>query len=125
MRISDWSSDVCSSDLKFSKVQPCAAAAGLCSAIMPRRLPPASVNRAVTGFIHISKEQGRRLTQSNDVGQRFFRGECPAWGRGRTFRRRSEEHTSELQSLMRTSSAFFCLQKQTNTNETQQLTPIT
>src|SRR3546814_6528338 len=29
---------------------------------------------------------------------------------------RSEEHTSELQSLMRISSAVFCLTKQTNTN---------
>src|SRR3546814_3359441 len=28
---------------------------------------------------------------------------------------RSEEHTSELQSLMRSSYAVFCLQKQTNT----------
>src|SRR3546814_5312868 len=30
--------------------------------------------------------------------------------------RRSEEHTSELQSLMRTSYAVFCLQKKTSTN---------
>src|SRR3546814_16954895 len=56
---------------KFSKVQPCAAAAGLRSANM-RRLPPASVNRAVTAFIHISKEPRRRLAQPNNVGQRFF-----------------------------------------------------
>src|SRR3546814_2665409 len=34
-------------------------------------------------------------------------------------RRRSEEHTSELQSLMRTSYAVFCLKKKTHT-----LTPI-
>src|SRR3546814_12953304 len=56
---------------KFSKVQPCAAAAGLRSANM-RRLPPASVNRAVTAFIHISKEPRRRLAQPNNVGQRFL-----------------------------------------------------
>src|SRR3546814_9078860 len=31
---------------------------------------------------------------------------------------RSEEHTSELQSLMRISSAAFCLQKQTTTTHT-------
>src|SRR3546814_4290934 len=30
---------------------------------------------------------------------------------GATFRRRSEEHTSELQSLMRISYAVFCLKK--------------
>src|SRR3546814_1500227 len=33
---------------------------------------------------------------------------------------RSEEHTSELQSLMRISYAVFCLKKKTNTNNTQQ-----
>src|SRR3546814_7005226 len=32
---------------------------------------------------------------------------------------RSEEHTSELQSLMRISYAVFCLQKKTHTNRTQ------
>src|SRR3546814_72061 len=33
---------------------------------------------------------------------------------------RSEEHTSELQSIMRISYAVFCLKKQTQTNKTQQ-----
>src|SRR3546814_4477565 len=36
-------------------------------------------------------------------------------------RDRSEEHTSELQSLMRTSYAVFCLQKTTTTNKHSQL----
>src|SRR3546814_5677109 len=45
-------------------------------------------------------------------------------------RRRSEEHTSELQSLMRISYAVFCLTKQPtlnspmNTNQTQTIIPI-
>src|SRR3546814_2932292 len=34
---------------------------------------------------------------------------------------RSEEHTSELQSLMRISYAVFCLKKKTDTNNTQRL----
>src|SRR3546814_9909911 len=38
-------------------------------------------------------------------------------GRGRY---RSEEHTSELQSLMRNSYAVFCLKKKTNINKHQQ-----
>src|SRR3546814_4174120 len=44
-------------------------------------------------------------------GARLFRG-------FRLFRRfrRSEEHTSELQSLMRISYAVFCLKKKTNTH---------
>src|SRR3546814_10626126 len=33
-----------------------------------------------------------------------------------THHQRSEEHTSELQSLMRTSYAVFCLKKKTNNN---------
>src|SRR3546814_7156686 len=36
-------------------------------------------------------------------------------------RRRSEEHTSELQSLMRNSYAVFCLKKKTKTHYRQQL----
>src|SRR3546814_1344896 len=35
---------------------------------------------------------------------------------------RSEEHTSELQSLMRISYAVFCLKKNTKPNQLQQLT---
>src|SRR3546814_3938413 len=38
---------------------------------------------------------------------------------------RSEEHTSELQSLMRISYAVFCLKKKTNNTTTEQTPPIT
>src|SRR3546814_4102368 len=38
--------------------------------------------------------------------------------RGNTCRRRSEEHTSELQSLMRISYAVFCLKKKKNIHDT-------
>src|SRR3546814_8716101 len=38
---------------------------------------------------------------------------------------RSEEHTSELQSLMRTSYAVFCLKKKTYISKITQLTPVT
>src|SRR3546814_6551493 len=40
-------------------------------------------------------------------------------GAGTSEIRRSEEHTSELQSLMRISYAVFCLKKKTNSNTTQ------
>src|SRR3546814_3828228 len=40
-------------------------------------------------------------------------------------RRRSEEHTSELQSLMRISYAVFCLKKKIKSNENQQSTQTT
>src|SRR3546814_3747340 len=39
------------------------------------------------------------------------------------FRSRSEEHTSELQSLMRISYAVFCLKKKTQKNDIHTLTP--
>src|SRR3546814_2801875 len=70
------------------------------------------------------------LFRSNDGAQRYpqqvmRRGDPPGWHPARTDlqghgartlgaggdRRRSEEHTSELQSLMRTSYAVFCLKK--------------
>src|SRR3546814_7746458 len=43
--------------------------------------------------------------------RRFGRRAPPRPRRSRTERRRSEEHTSELQSLMRISYAVFCLKK--------------
>src|SRR3546814_9374489 len=58
-------------------------------------------------------------------GREYHRPSCRAWrrsvaatGNRRAQRRRSEEHTSELQSLMRISYAVFCLKKQKN-NTTQ------
>src|SRR3546814_10427311 len=46
----------------------------------------------------------------------------PAAGVGCSFALRSEEHTSELQSLMRISYAVFCLKKKTNTAEALRIT---
>src|SRR3546814_2354361 len=85
MRISDWSSDVCSSDL------PHGAAISQMNA--PNDLRPSANEYPVT-------QNGRaRPFAAIDLSQH---GE-----------RRSEEHTSELQSLMRISYDVFCL-KQTN-----------
>src|SRR3546814_10812782 len=84
MRISDWSSDVCSSDLHH-----------------PLRMPDI-VLRDYPSHLHINllpRLQGR------GVGRRLIE----RWLR--LAAARSEEHTSELQSLMRISSAVFCLKK--------------
>src|SRR3546814_8499892 len=59
---------------------------------------------------HPGAQHGR-----HDAGQRGGRG-AQAQGAGRKLGVRSEEHTSELQSLMRISYAVFCLKKKTNTN---------
>src|SRR3546814_3888855 len=95
MRISDWSSDVCSSDLHevIRRVGGCAA---LDRARQDR-------GRAVTGYIRGSApEDGRDRRACAD--ERRSGQSC-----GSVFR--SEEHTSELQSLMRISYAVFCLKK--------------
>src|SRR3546814_8344439 len=58
----------------------------------------------------------REVVQPLDIGLRFFReADMKAHLRRlRSSRWRSEEHTSELQSLMRISYAVFCLNKKTN-----------
>src|SRR3546814_10896936 len=48
--------------------------------------------------------------------------ECPAIAAGAPAKLRSEEHTSELQSLMRISYAVFCLKKKTTNTQKQKTT---
>src|SRR3546814_4793734 len=139
MRISDWSSDVCSSDLAY--------------------LANASVYTVVPGLRHPGLRHLRRDVamapgrESLTCAASECRGSCspapmafkryparrnPSFGGPGDFvlgmdggrscrtvarddgvdgRNRSEEHTSELQSLMRISDAVFCLKKKKqNTN---------
>src|SRR3546814_3051246 len=88
LRISDWSSDVCSSDLADPPAPACAphSPAG-------RRRPSTSQPNRCGCAIWFATPKARR---------RPCRGSP---------RHRSEEHTSELQSLMRNSYAVFCLKK--------------
>src|SRR3546814_3517354 len=95
MRISDWSSDVCSSDLP---------------------LRPADVD-------DLFLEHDPRLAQRKPCAHRPARGilrsriekwlhsKYPIAATNFIACYRSEEHTSELQSLMRISYAVFCLKK--------------
>src|SRR3546814_1404499 len=100
MRISDWSSDVCSSDLNAGLKVP-----------IPRSSFP-EPKRKATKVREAGIRSAIRLTmpkQSNFGGSRIrslsasFQKPSPT--------KRSEEHTSELQSLMRISYAVFCLKK--------------
>src|SRR3546814_2712423 len=92
MRISDWSSDVCSSDLPGAR--PAGGAGG-----------GQGPGRAA-GLHH------RRPGARHRRGSRDLRGALPpAPPRPDRDAGRSEEHTSELQSLMRISYAVFCLKK--------------
>src|SRR3546814_9223169 len=134
MRISDWSSDVCSSDLegrshgseddgvgfrhaltvhgpryelsvhvphvvsKISRVlQPFADALGTLSRWehLPRAITPSEGSLAIL-VARLLADEARRLRQR---------------GEERLGSARSEEHTSELQSLMSNSYAVFCLKK--------------
>src|SRR3546814_1753546 len=108
MRISDWSSDVCSSDLadpakgvayleRAHKAGIPSATARLGEAYLEGRGVPQDPGKAIP-----------LLQQAAEAGQP---GAMMALGQGYL---RSEEHTSELQSLMRISYAVFCLNKKTD-----------
>src|SRR3546814_9233034 len=108
MRISDWSSDVCSSDLRClpaKKTMRCQKHLLTCSLPLFLTWPVNDID--VTFWIPI-----RILPQPSLINCRG--GEFSASGR-------SEEHTSELQSLMRISYAVIILKKN-NTNTTTSLT---
>src|SRR3546814_8924595 len=104
MRISDWSSDVCSSDLsspRSSRASP---------------LPPSHRTIRVTRCLphkHLPRLNAKWRPHATAlwairclrerVGPQRILASLPTL--------RSEEHTSELQSLMRISYAVFCLKK--------------
>src|SRR3546814_3397096 len=126
MRISDWSSDVCSSDLELVALDPL-------SGVTPSEKPPVRI------FLGTEPAQHRAervfvwsILQARDPARRYeiylmkdlkgfdrdrwktgftnYRYAIPdlAGKAGRAIYNRSEEHTSELQSLMRISYAVFC-----------------
>src|SRR3546814_5318598 len=122
MRISDWSSDVCSSDLGWLGNPPGAAAG-------PSGQGGAVHDRASAGS---GVDPHHRLSAGEAAGRRGLSRSAGGAGMMRTVRTifgalliaicaiafapsaqaagpRSEEHTSELQPLMRTSYAVFCL----------------
>src|SRR3546814_7087584 len=93
MRISDWSSDVCSSDLYPGEIQPTGR--------------PAEQQAPGDDADHQPKHYaGIDAPEFHDAR---YGGRAELFARPQ--RTRSEEHTSELQSLMRISYAVFCLKK--------------
>src|SRR3546814_3615175 len=124
MRISDWSSDVCSSDL-VGRDQPAAVdriVADRRELVRDRGERERAVGRrpqvlAVAETRHDAGEQAVGLSYQPrericDEGQRR-RIDGQRGGIARILHEhvRSEEHTSELQSLMRISYTVFCLKK--------------
>src|SRR3546814_2269154 len=124
MRISDWSSDVCSSDL------PAFIAGGQDVAEHDERFLVRSGGYRMEAVVGMRNADEFRLRPVDGIAQ-----DPPAVGTVRIHPAtaifaaraggdagdqdmitslRSEEHTSELQSLMRISYAVFCLKKKTN-----------
>src|SRR3546814_8820845 len=113
MRISDWSSDVCSSDLPDHR-HPGRLDSGhhpvglrVEQPVQPR--PPRRDDGVASGA---ARRAARFLACSARARHRAPRRRIDR----RTDAARSEEHTSELQSLMRTSYAVFCLKTKTTTH---------
>src|SRR3546814_2574839 len=130
MRISDWSSDVCSSDLRLGHASPAFIHEG--GWLQQQHLLPTD-----PPFLHPTGKLPLHRSEAMHVGNHVNRHESdivPMHGIVRSgiskanpnlhvaslkmtcivaSAHRSEEHTSELQSLMRISYAVFCLKKKT------------
>src|SRR3546814_4877029 len=127
MRISDWSSDVCSSDLAEALLADLGDDEAYLSCTLLAQLMAA--RRELYHFHDMLKLEAETRKALGRPGSRFASIALKAsvaptlMAQGKTgFARqfleealeRSEEHTSELQSLMRISYAVLCLKKNTN-----------
>src|SRR3546814_6375005 len=118
MRMSDWSSDVCSSDLEADVVEDGQLARGQRYAFAQAGGFEGRAGGLVGGGVwHGNPDRGRQggcivrlhIVPRAGVGSSAnLAALLPPAGEGLP---RSEEHTSELQSLMRISYAVFCLKK--------------
>src|SRR3546814_9097047 len=140
MRISDWSSDVCSSDLPAAAAHP---DDGIPALLQQRAQHPGVLfvrlqalgqqvdRRVVAGVVGCLEYLARGAADGLVADHQLVHHLAPVGrlgqpglfldggqldelrvGAGRV--ERSEEHTSELQSLMRISYAVFCLKNKTN-----------
>src|SRR3546814_2548323 len=129
MRISDWSSDVCSSDLLSNRY------------IQNRFLPDKAIDLMDEAASRIRMEVESKPEEIEGLDRRIIQhkieesalakeADNASKDRLKVLReelanleqKRSEEHTSELQSLMRISYAVFCLKTKNSTNKERQYT---
>src|SRR3546814_6299636 len=122
MRISDWSSDVCSSDLgtrRASAKRTGSRAVGQCAAPARARHMTSAPNQPISSARSVRRKAKARRSSSprcNTQAMTLHLAEisaavAPGAHAVLLLDQRSEEHTSELQSLMRISYAVFCLKK--------------
>src|SRR3546814_10077228 len=119
MRISDWSSDVCSSDLSERRGRQ-------------RRVRRRGREGHDEGLLRLAKKSDGRFPRErfeqereDDEHLEREREQHDADERRQADDERSEEHTSELQSLMRISYAVFCLKKKKKRKTTQSTSDTT
>src|SRR3546814_4427758 len=120
MRMSDWSSDVCSSDLitPGGRPGPLLASADMLIATIKGRGGHAAMPHDCVDPIPVACEIVTAL-------QTFIARQVPVADPAvltiaKIEAGKSEEHTSELQSLMRISYAVFCLKKKKKTKDKEQ-----
>src|SRR3546814_8206194 len=137
MRISDWSSDVCSSDLGdevfgigllirlvFHLLDVGAGGKGLLGTGKEDAADAIVAFEIVQRCLEIGDQrlakrvQRLRPVQRDDADAGFLLDDDVLVAHDISFSVRSEEHTSELQSLMRNSYAVFCLKKKKQTKHT-------
>src|SRR3546814_3917178 len=126
MRISDWSSDVCSSDLLVAALDELRGNFDIIILDGPPvlGLADAPLIASIVGNAVFVVEASRGHRGATKTALRRLRtGHAHILGavltkfdpkKSASTYNRSEEHTSELQSLMRISYAVFCLKKKTN-----------
>src|SRR3546814_4523245 len=118
MRISDWSSDVCSSDLRKharrrggGRTEIFVANGGVHPAergALRQFIDSEQPSELIARIVMVPLQAHRGFSSFGNVG--IARRQAPI-----ADQHRSEEHTSELQSLMRISYAVFCLKKNIKT----------
>src|SRR3546814_7668063 len=133
MRISDWSSDVCSSDLVAKSIKPSARGEFEITDVNKAYLSQGKLKVSVftrgtawldTGtftslmqagqFVQVMEErQGLKIGAIEEIAYRM------GYINDNQLRTiRTEEHTYEIQSLMRLSYAVFCLKKKRKNDKT-------
>src|SRR3546814_2600404 len=131
MLISDWSSDVCSSDLMLSAANAYRDVLQSAGAFPRDGFDSKIVSQVRKRSGAILKPDSQRtlppIASGNSYRDMDGDGMADAWeasnGLDPARTDRSEEHTSELQSLMRISYAVFCLKKNIYTEQNRHHTP--